>query len=50
MAMLLLAERIPAQTALDWRMIYQVVDDTALMPEALAMAARLAAGPNLAMG
>ena len=50
MAMMLLGERIPAQTALDWCMIYQVVDDAALMPTARALAARLAAGPTVAYG
>jgi 2-(1,2-epoxy-1,2-dihydrophenyl)acetyl-CoA isomerase len=50
MAMMLLAERIPAQTALDWGMIYQVTEDAELMPAALAMATRLAAGPSVAYG
>jgi 2-(1,2-epoxy-1,2-dihydrophenyl)acetyl-CoA isomerase len=47
-AMMMLGERIPAQTALDWGMIYQVVDDTELLPTAQALAARLAKGPTRA--
>lgn len=49
-AMMMLGERIPAEQALDWGMIYQVVDDEALMATARAMAARLAAGPTVAYG
>ena len=47
-AMMMLGEKIPAQTALDWGMIWQVVDDADLMPTARAMAARLARGPTRA--
>ncbi len=47
-AMMMLGERIPAEQALDWGMIYKVVDDDMLMDEATAMAARLAAGPTKA--
>ena len=47
-AMMLLAERIPAETALDWGMIYQVVDDAELAAVAAAMARRLANGPTVA--
>ncbi len=50
MAMMLLAERIPAQTALEWGMIYQVVDDAELAVTASAMARRLANGPTVAYG
>jgi 2-(1,2-epoxy-1,2-dihydrophenyl)acetyl-CoA isomerase len=46
--MMMLGERIPAVTALEWGMIYQVVADDALMDTARAMAARLAAGPTIA--
>lgn len=49
-AMMMLGERIPAEQALDWGMIYQVVDDALLMETARAMAARLAAGPTVAYG
>jgi 2-(1,2-epoxy-1,2-dihydrophenyl)acetyl-CoA isomerase len=42
----LLAERLPAETALQWGMINRLVDDTELMPTALEMAHRLASGPR----
>ncbi|MBN8928601.1 MAG: 2-(1,2-epoxy-1,2-dihydrophenyl)acetyl-CoA isomerase [Rhodospirillales bacterium 69-11] len=42
----LLAERLPAETALAWGMINRVVDDAALMDEAVATARRLAEGPR----
>ncbi len=41
----LLAERLPAETALQWGMINRLVDDDALMASALEMGERLAAGP-----
>lgn len=47
-AMMMLGERIPAEKAEAWGMLYQVVDDEALAGEALAMAQRLAQGPTLA--
>ena len=48
-AMMMLGERIPAQTAADWGMIYQVVDDAGLMDTVNAIAARLAKGPTRAL-
>nr|WP_310524917.1 enoyl-CoA hydratase-related protein [Polymorphobacter sp.] len=45
-AMMMLGERVPAETALDWGMIYKVVDDSELMSEARAIAAKLAKGPT----
>jgi len=48
MAMMLLAERIPAETALEWGLIYQVVDDADLPAAVAAMARRLADGPTVA--
>ncbi len=45
-AMMMLGEKIPAATALDWGMIYQVVEDAELMSTATAMAQRLAKGPT----
>ncbi len=45
MELSMLAERLPAETALDWGMVNRVVDDEALMDEAVAMARRLAGGP-----
>ena len=49
-AMMMLGERVPAEQALEWGMIYQVVDDADLMATARAFAARLAAGPTVAYG
>jgi 2-(1,2-epoxy-1,2-dihydrophenyl)acetyl-CoA isomerase len=41
----LLAEKLPAETALEWGLINRVADDARLMEEALALADRLANGP-----
>jgi 2-(1,2-epoxy-1,2-dihydrophenyl)acetyl-CoA isomerase len=41
----LLAERLPAEKALEWGLINRVVDDGVLMDEALALATKLANGP-----
>lgn len=49
-AMMLLAEPIPAETACDWGLIWQVVDDDALMEAAGALARKLADGPTVAYG
>jgi 2-(1,2-epoxy-1,2-dihydrophenyl)acetyl-CoA isomerase len=43
--MALLADSLPADKALDWGLINQVIPDEALQTDALAMAQRLAAGP-----
>lgn len=48
-ALSLLAEPVPAETAAQWGMIWQAVDDERLMPEAHALAARLAGGPTAAL-
>ncbi|MEO1167430.1 MAG: enoyl-CoA hydratase-related protein [Pseudomonadota bacterium] len=48
--MMMLGEKIPAAQALDWGLIYKVVDDADLMDEALALAKRLAEGPTFALG
>lgn len=45
----LLAEKLPAETALEWGLINRVYDDAALMDEALKMAKRLADGPTTAL-
>lgn len=45
----LLGEKLPAETALAWGLINRVCDDAALMSEARALAANLAAGPTLAL-
>jgi 2-(1,2-epoxy-1,2-dihydrophenyl)acetyl-CoA isomerase len=44
----LLAEKLPAEKALEWGLINRVCDDGALQDEALALASRLAEGPTLA--
>lgn len=48
--MMMLGERIGAQQAQDWGLIYKAVDDAVLADEALALATRLAAGPTVALG
>ena len=48
-AMMMLGERVPAETAVDWGMIYKVVDDADLMDTVNAIAARLAKGPTRAL-
>ncbi|MDE0879378.1 MAG: enoyl-CoA hydratase-related protein [Sphingomonas bacterium] len=48
--MMLLGEKIPAAKAAEWGLIYKVVDDAALMDEAMTLATRLAAGPTVALG
>jgi 2-(1,2-epoxy-1,2-dihydrophenyl)acetyl-CoA isomerase len=45
MELSLLAERLPAETALTWGLINRVVDDGELPEAAMAMARRLAEGP-----
>jgi 2-(1,2-epoxy-1,2-dihydrophenyl)acetyl-CoA isomerase len=50
MELSLLAERLPAETALTWGMINRVEDDEALMPRVMELATSLANGPrSLAM-
>ena len=46
--MMMLGERIGAEQAEQWGLIYRACDDDALQAEALALAERLAAGPTLA--
>jgi 2-(1,2-epoxy-1,2-dihydrophenyl)acetyl-CoA isomerase len=46
MELSLLAERLPAETALSWGLINRVEEDNALMPRALEVAYGLAAGPR----
>ena len=48
--MMMLGEKIDAVKALDWGMIYGVVDGASLIAEATALAQRLAQGPTLALG
>jgi 2-(1,2-epoxy-1,2-dihydrophenyl)acetyl-CoA isomerase len=49
-ALSMLADPVPAETAAAWGMIWRAVADEQLMPEAEALAARLAAGPTAALG
>lgn len=49
-AMMMLGERIPADTACDWGLVYEVVDDDALEPRVTELARRLAGGPTRAYG
>ncbi len=48
MELSLLAERLPAEKALEWGMINRVFEDDQLMDEALKMARDLAEGPTVA--
>lgn len=48
--MMMLGEKIGAQKAEEWGLIYKAVADDALMDEAKALATRLANGPTLALG
>jgi 2-(1,2-epoxy-1,2-dihydrophenyl)acetyl-CoA isomerase len=48
--MMMLGEKIYADKAAEWGLIYKAVDDDALMAQAQALAARLASGPTLAHG
>ena len=48
-ALAMLAEPVPAETAAQWGLIWRTVEDEQLMPEAEALAARLAAGPTAAL-
>jgi len=48
--MMLLGERIPARTALDWGLINRIVPDEELDAAALSLATRLADGPTGALG
>jgi len=46
MELSLLAERLPAETALSWGLINRMEEDAALMPRAMELARGLAAGPK----
>ena len=45
----LLAEKLPAEKALDWGLINRVFDDGTLIQDALALAGRLAQGPTASL-
>jgi 2-(1,2-epoxy-1,2-dihydrophenyl)acetyl-CoA isomerase len=46
----LLGEKLPAERAAEWGLIWQCVEDDALMDEAMKIAAKLAGGPSNAFG
>ncbi|WP_417449006.1 enoyl-CoA hydratase-related protein [Kordiimonas sp.] len=48
-AMMMLGERLPAEKALEWGLVYDVVDDDKLMETASALARKLAGGPTIAL-
>ena len=50
MGMALLAERVSAEDAERWGLVWKVVDDAKLMDEAAALARALAAGPTHTYG
>ena len=49
-ALALLGDRLPAEKAAEWGLIWACVDDDKLMAEAKSLAARLAKGPAIAFG
>jgi 2-(1,2-epoxy-1,2-dihydrophenyl)acetyl-CoA isomerase len=49
-ALAMLAEPLPAETAVAWGLIWQTVDDERLSEAAHALTARLATGPGVALG
>jgi len=48
-AMMMLGEKIPAETAHEWGMIYAVADDETFAEEATVLANKLAKGPTIAL-
>ena len=46
----MLGDKLPAETAAEWGLIWKCVDDAALMDEATALARKLAAGPTRGLG
>ena len=50
MEMMMLGERVPADTAAEWGLVNRVVEDAVLTEEALDLATRLAAMPTRALG
>ena len=49
-AMMMLGEKVPAEKAYDWGMVYGVYDDKELMDVAGTLARKLACGPTVALG
>jgi 2-(1,2-epoxy-1,2-dihydrophenyl)acetyl-CoA isomerase len=50
MAMMLLGEPVPAETAAQWGLVWKVVDDDKLTAEAQGLARKLAQGPTVGLG
>ncbi|MBW1911569.1 MAG: enoyl-CoA hydratase/isomerase family protein [Deltaproteobacteria bacterium] len=50
LALALLGDRLPAKEAAEWGLIYKCVDDEILMDEVMAIAEKLAQGPQKAYG
>jgi 2-(1,2-epoxy-1,2-dihydrophenyl)acetyl-CoA isomerase len=50
MGMMMLGEPLSAEKAAEWGLIWKTVDDDKLMPEARALAERLAQGPTVGLG
>jgi 2-(1,2-epoxy-1,2-dihydrophenyl)acetyl-CoA isomerase len=50
MGMMMLGEPLSAEKAAEWGLIWKAVDDDKLMPEARALAERLAHGPTVGLG
>ncbi|WP_417463580.1 enoyl-CoA hydratase-related protein [Kordiimonas sp.] len=48
-AMMMLGERLPAEKALEWGLVYDVVDDDKLVETAITLGKRLAGGPTMAL-
>ncbi len=46
----MLGDKLPAETAAEWGLIWKCVDDAALMDEARGLAAKLAKGPTGTFG
>jgi 2-(1,2-epoxy-1,2-dihydrophenyl)acetyl-CoA isomerase len=49
MGLALLGDKLPAEKAKEWGLIWDVVDDAELLPTVTALARRLAAGPGVAI-
>ncbi|SDD61710.1 enoyl-CoA hydratase-related protein [Kordiimonas lacus] len=49
-SMMMLGEKVPADKALDWGLVYDVVEDDALLDTATKLATKLASGPTVALG
>lgn len=49
-SMMMLGEKVPADKALDWGLVYDVVEDDMLQETAKAVATKLANGPTVALG